>query len=130
VAIPDTAVPGTKANVLVTDAVSSRAVDMQFDPGFYRPKDVAGLVAALGRVESNKNMIVRASFTEQGLREHGAALPSLPPSALSVMQYSPGEARRTPLMRDVHFSVETPWVLTGSQMVTITIEEPDPEVPE
>jgi len=123
--IPETAQPGTKAKILVCDAVSDRMVQFGADPGFFEPRDFEAMVDVLEGMESNKNLIVRASFVEQGVRYDGRAMPSLPESALGLLQSDSSDGRAAPLLRDVRTATETPWVLEGAQTVSIAIKQPD-----
>ena len=124
--IPDTATPGTTANILVADAASGRVIDREFDPGFYDPRSFDDLVEVLQKMDSNRSLVVRAAFVDRGLRYAGSAMPALPSSALSILEFNRGGGRTTPLMNDVRFTVPTAWVLQGSQMVSIAIKEPEP----
>jgi len=127
--VPETAEPGTQVQILVCDAPTSRMVRRSQDPGFFAPPDFESLLDVLTETEFNRNLVVRASFVEQGVRYEGDAMPALPPSALSILRYSGqgGEAR--PLVTDVKHEVETPWIVEGSQIVAITMEEPAPHSP-
>jgi hypothetical protein len=122
--IPDTATPGTTANVLVADAGSNRIIDRRFDPGFYEPQSFDDLMRMLEKMDSNRSLVVRAAFIEQGLRYDGSAMPALPPSAMSIMDFNSGGGLAAPLANDVRFTVPTPYILSGSQMVSIAIKEP------
>ncbi|MGD2174521.1 MAG: hypothetical protein PVJ27_03885, partial [Candidatus Brocadiaceae bacterium] len=126
--IPETARPGTDVEVLVCDAVTSTMVDARLDPGFFAPMSFEHLVDMLERIESNRNLVVRASFVEQGLRYAGEPLPTLPTSALNILQFG-GAGRVRQLISDQLEAVPTPYVLTGSQTVTIRIVEPEPYNP-
>jgi hypothetical protein len=124
--IPQTAVPGTTANILVSDAASNRVIDRQLDPGFYEPQSFGELMTMLGKMDSNRSLVVRASFTETGLRYAGEAMPALPPSAMGIMDFNRGGGRTAPLATDVRFTVPMPYVLSGAQMVTVAIKQPEP----
>ncbi|MFW6189390.1 MAG: hypothetical protein ACOC7T_03065 [Planctomycetota bacterium] len=129
VQIPENAEPGTQIQILVADAASNRMVERRFDPGFYNPDTFQGLVRMLQRMESNRNLVVRVSFLEQGLRFQGDAMPALPPSAVNILRFNRADGRAQPLTRDLRFSVETPWVLSGSQMITLAIKQSEPHGP-
>lgn len=124
ITVPQTAEPGTEAKLLVADAASSRMIDRELDPGFFEPTDFEHLVALLEHMESNRNLVVRASFVDRGLRYEGQPMPALPESAFSVMQFNRHDGQARPLVRDVRQSIETPWVLSGARVVTLSIEEP------
>ncbi len=79
----------------------------------------------LRRMDPNRSLVVRAAFMDMGLRYSGSPMPALPPSALGVMEFNSGGGRTEPLVKDVRFTVPTPYVLSGAQMVSIAIKEPD-----
>jgi len=122
--VPETAKPGTQAVLEVMDADTSRMLDRSLDPGFYEPKSLGALLEALERTEPSQNMVLRAGFTEQGLRYRGHAMPSLPPSAAGVIGFNASgeDARR--LVRDVKLTKKTPWVLAGRASVRLAIVDP------
>jgi hypothetical protein len=127
--VPQTAKAGSQVQILVCDAATDRMTEEQLDPGFFAPESLEALAAALRRMEPNRNLVVRASFVQRGIRYGGQAMPGLPPSALSLLESNPSEGRVTPLVTDSRQSVETPWVLSGSQSLSITVEEPEPYSP-
>lgn len=125
VRVPETARPGTQARFLICSADYSRMVDRELDPGFYyEPKDLDALIERLGRFESNRDLVLRAAFTDEGLRYDGAPMPALPPSARSVLQFNDSTGIGQPLIRDVKLSRETPWVLSGVALASIAVAEP------
>ncbi len=120
--IPETARPGTKADVIVCDAFTNRTIKARLDPGFFAPVDFDHLLAMLREMESNRNLVIRAAFVEQGLRYRGEALPSLPSSALSILEHgTAGQADR--LVSDQVQKVPTPWVLQGARTLSISIKK-------
>ncbi len=126
--VPETARPGTQFQVLVCDALTNLSIEADLDPGFFAPQSFEQLLDVLARIEPNRNMVVRASFVEEGVRYAGEPLPALPPSALGIIEYS-GAGEATQLISDRVKAAATPWVLEGSQMVTIMIEAPPPHKP-
>jgi hypothetical protein len=122
--IPADAQPGTEVEVLVCDAFTSLIVTASLDPGLFMPASFEGLVEALAYDEPNRNLIVRASLVQQGVRYRGQPMPSLPPSALSLMQSGePGLV--DPLVADIRRAFETPWVLEGAQELSLVVVEAD-----
>ena len=51
-------------------------------------------------------------------------MPSLPPSAMSVLQFNDAGDLTLPLARDVKVTAETPWVLAGEASTDIAIVKP------
>jgi len=127
--IPETAKPGSEVTVLVCDAATQRMTKQSLDPGFFEPKDLESLVRALSEVEPNRNLFLRVSVLQNGLRYGGEAMPALPPSAMSVLEYAETGDQAQPLRTDYVTSVETPWVLEGAAQVSVFIEEPRPYSP-
>ena len=123
--IPETAEPGSRVEILVCDALINRSIKRGLDPGLFAPRSFEHVVRVLEEMESNRNLVMRASFFEEGVRYAGGAMPALPPSALSILRHNGTGGRAAPLRTDVVQSVETPWVLEGSQSLFITIEEPE-----
>ncbi|MHC5034440.1 MAG: SpoIVB peptidase S55 domain-containing protein, partial [Planctomycetota bacterium] len=122
--IPDTAQPGSEVQILVCSASVNRSIKRRLDPGFFAPRSFEHLVTMLETMEPNRNLVMRASIIEQGVRYAGGAMPALPPSALSILQYRGPAGRSTQLVSDIEQSLETPWVLEGSQSLSVTIEKP------
>jgi hypothetical protein len=127
--VPETAEPGSRIQVLVCDAPTNRMIKQSLDPGLFAPRSFDELVRALEEMEPNRNLVMRASVFEEGVRYAGAAMPALPPSALSILRHRDVGSRAAPLRTDVVQSVETPWVLEGAQTLFITVEEPAPFAP-
>jgi len=123
--IPEDAQPGTRAEILVCDAMRSFGMRMGQDPGFFDPRDFDSLMESLSYVEQNTNLMVHASFLRRGLRYEGQPMPQLPPSALNMLQFSSEVGKVTPLVRDVRVAIQTPWVVQGAQRASIVIREPE-----
>ena len=127
--VPETARPGSRVDILVCDALADRMIRRGMDPGSFAPPNFESLLDYLKETESNKSLILRASFVERGVRYDGDAMPSLPPSALSILQFKGSGGQTTPLVTDTRETVETPWVLEGAQSLSIIIKERDPYNP-
>jgi hypothetical protein len=123
--IPETARPGSEVQVLLCDAPSSRMIKRSLDPGFSAPRSFEAFLAAVKEMEPNTHLVMRASVADQGVRYDGAAMPALPPSAVSILQHNRQGGQSTQLVTDVVESIETPWVIEGAQSVVLTVEEPD-----
>lgn len=129
VQIPDTARPGTQVTIRLCDAMADRMLKRSMDPAFFEPRDLDGLVNMLSTDESNRNLVVRTSVVQQGVRYAGRPMPVLPPSALRILEYGEMGGQSAPLITQSIKSVRTPWVLEGSQSVSLAIEEPKPFTP-
>jgi len=124
--VPDSVQPGSEVRILICDAVTNRMIERGLDPGFYAPTSFEGLLEALTRPESNRELVMRASVMDQGLRYAGAAMPALPPSALSILAQNEDGGRAERLVTDIVQRVETPWVLEGALTLSVTIKERGP----
>ncbi len=126
--IPETARPGTSAEVLVCDAMTNEMIRARLDPGFFAPKSFEQLIEMLEGMESNRRLVVRSAFVEQGVRYAGQPMPALPPSALNILQFA-GAGSAEELVTDQVQTVETPWILQGAHTIRISIIEPEPHEP-
>jgi len=129
VPVPETAKPGSTAQVLVCGAMANRMVKRSLDPGFFAPRDFESLLRMIEQQEPNTNVAVRASFVRQGVRYRGEAMPSLPSSALSVLSFGGEGGDTAPLITDFETSVPTPYVIEGSHTFSVNIEQPEPYNP-
>jgi hypothetical protein len=120
--IPADVRPGTQVKIAACSADVSRQLDYSLDPGFYDPKDLDALVEALGRMEPNRNLVLRADFTRTGLRYDGAAMPALPPSTMGVLLAGRSATEKRPLIADRKTAQATPWVLQGSAATSVRIK--------
>ena len=128
--MPDTAKPDTRVTILLCDATINRMVKQSLDPGLFGPRTLEGILAALREdMDSNKLLIMRASVVEQGVRYDGGAMPALPPSVLNMLEYNEAAGQSLPLVTDIVRKVETPWVLEGSQSVSVLVDRPDTHRP-
>ncbi|MFO8007818.1 MAG: SpoIVB peptidase S55 domain-containing protein [Candidatus Brocadiia bacterium] len=126
--IPETARPGTSAEVLVCDAVTNQIIKARLDPGFFAPKSFEQLIELLEEMESNRHLVVRSAFVQQGVRYAGEPMPALPQSALNILRFA-GSGSAEPLVSDQVQTVQTPWILQGAHTVRIGIVEPEPHKP-
>jgi len=120
--IPADVRPGSRVRIVACSAGVSRQLDYSLDPGFYAPKDLDALIDVLGRMEPNRNLVLRADFTRAGLRYDGAAMPALPPSTMGVLLSGRTAVEKSPLIVDRKTSEATPWVLQGSAATSVRIK--------
>jgi hypothetical protein len=124
--VPDTARPGSELQILVCDAVTNRMIERGLDPGFYAPNSLEELIARLTRMQSNRDLVMRASVMDEGLRYDGAAMPALPSSVRSILEQNDVSGRSASLVTDVVQRFETPWVVDGALVLSLTIKERGP----
>jgi hypothetical protein len=91
------------------------------DPGFFNPRDMAGLIEAIQRVPRNTDIFVHASIQRRGLRYQGAAMGGLPGSVLGMLSSGTEGGAATPLLETVQTHVESPWVIQGQAQVSVVI---------
>ncbi len=127
--IPEDAEPGSQAQILVANAMADRMVQRGMDPGYFTPLTFEQLMERLGEMEANTSIVLRAAFLQQGVRYGGNAMPALPESALALLQGDGSAMPAQRLMQDVRQVEDTPWVLSGSQTLTLTIDESPPYSP-
>jgi len=122
--VPLDAEPGSQAQILVADSLTERMMDLSYDPGLVDPKNLEELIAVIERDPPNTHIFARASFLKSGVRYEGEAMPELPSSVLAMLGAESESGVATPLIDDVKSSVETPWVIGGSQRVAVLIRKP------
>jgi hypothetical protein len=125
--VPETARPGSELQILVCDAYTNRMIERGLDPGFYAPTSFEGLVAGLTRPQPNRDLVMRASVMDEGLRYDGAAMPALPSSVRSVMEQNDVSGRSDSLVTDIVRRFETPWVIEGGLVLSLTVKERGPD---
>jgi len=120
--VPEDARPGTTAQVMVCDALTSLTWQMSVDPDFFSPRDFDGLLRTIRRIPDGTRLYVHTSVLRKGLRYKGVAMPALPDSVINMLSQGTEAGLAAPLEQDVQASVETPWVLSGSQVVSVLIK--------
>jgi len=123
--VPREAKPGSALNILVGDARTRALMDMSADPGLFNPRDMAGLIEALEHLPRNTGLFAHGSFVSTGVRYEGVPMPDLPGSVLHMMGRGTQSGVVTPLRGDVRTQIDTPWVVSGSRSISVTIKDPD-----
>ncbi len=126
--IPETARPGSEVRVLVCDAMTSMMLRSSMDPGLFAPRSFEHLIEMLEYTEPSRDLHVRVSVVEEGVRYRGRPMPALPSSAMNILQFG-ASGRTDRLTSDRVTSVQTPYILEGAHMLTLTVEEPEPFAP-
>ena len=121
--IPHDAQPGTMADIVVCDAMSTLAAEMSADPGFFQPRDFDALLAAIRRMPRSTHLYVHGALLKQGVRYRGEAMPQLPSSVTNILSFGTESGVTTPLTEDVKASVETPWVLQGLVSTSVLVKD-------
>jgi len=122
--VPEDAVPGTEARLLVCDAWLNYWIDMDEDWGFFDPYDMEGLIRILESYPEGTGLYVRASFQRAGLRYEGVPMPDLPPSAMSLIGSGPETGSVHTLARTLKLSEPTPYLVDGAEETTVRIVDP------
>ncbi|MGQ3684321.1 MAG: SpoIVB peptidase S55 domain-containing protein [Candidatus Loosdrechtia sp.] len=119
--IPEDTLPGSILNITACDAMYSQALNMGRSAGKYLPANLDQLVHYIETMEQNNNLVVRISLPKRGLTYKGEGFPSLPPSMLSIMNFS-NQSGVGPLLDELILRVPTPFILTGNQSVPISVK--------
>jgi hypothetical protein len=104
------------------DSVNSIRRRLRNEPGLVEPKQVSDLISVIRLQTGPKrtSLFLHVPLPDRGLAVHGQPLPNLPGSARAVFS----TARRTqdsPVRTDLVQSVETPWVVEGTQSLKFTV---------
>ncbi len=121
--IPEDAEIGKVAGIRVSDASTIMASKYRKDPGLFQPRDFEGLIEAIQVIPINTRLYVSGDFIKTGLRYDGEPMPSLPGSIKNMLEFGTLSGRTRPLTEDIENSIDTPWVLQGSQQVQVKIVE-------
>ena len=108
--------------VAICDLSSSLRRRFRNEPQLQEARDVGGLLRAIRtQIDSSRTALsIHVASPDRGLAIHGQALPNLPGSARAVF----ASARQTadPAIRaDLVGSVETDWVIEGSQTIKFAV---------
>jgi len=112
----------------VSSARSHVAQESKRIPGYYRVSSVDALLNVLERERTNNTMIVELIANRPGATVGGLELASLPPSVAAAMKQSRHSRNIRPVNQSVISSadVSTPYVLSGQQIVFLTIGSDGP----
>jgi len=85
------------------------------------PKDLSQMLDRISNREKNNDLVVRIALPTVGMHALGRELPGLPNSVIEVLQASGTSGFR--VARDyMERTIPTSWVLSGSEMLTLTLE--------
>lgn len=112
--------PEGNTMVMVCDTQMSRNLDQQDNPSRYVPRDLDQLVEILREQASRRRLVIRMRLPDSGVAVKGVEMPSLPASMLAVID-SARVAGLTPARKSIKAQIETPYVVSGSEAVNITV---------
>lgn len=114
--------PTGSYEVALEDATSSLRRRLRNEPGLTEPRDLDGLLRVLRiqTVPRRTSVYLHLALPDRGLAVRGQALPSLPGSAQVVFATN-RQTQDPPVRSDLVSSVDTPWVIEGSQSLRIQV---------
>jgi hypothetical protein len=92
------------------------------EPGLLEPRDLGGLLAVL-RLQTlprRTSLYLHVALPDRGLSVQGQPLPNLPGSVRAVLATS-RQTQEPPVRSDLVQTVETPWVVEGTQTLKFTV---------
>jgi hypothetical protein len=106
----------------LSDATGSLRRRLRNEPGLTEPRDIDDLLKVIHiQTEPRRtSLYLHVALPERGLAVRGQPLPSLPASARAVFASS-RETQDPPVRSDLVASVDTPWVIEGSQSLRFTV---------
>lgn len=116
--------PGTPITITISNSWTSMMIEYSRAPGKFRPETFEQLVALIERQEPNKNLVLRAAIPEIGLTTHGAAMPDLPGSVLSILANAT-QTGAEPMLGEIVQRMPTEWIIYGGQAITIFVDKED-----
>ena len=119
---PESLPEGHAFMVTASDSVTGRLLDRMANPALFRPENLAQLLALIERREDNRDIVLRVTMPSLGVSLHGETLPNLPPSLMNIIAYG-NQSSATPVVNEVVRRHQTEWVLSGSQGLSLTVEQ-------
>ena len=92
------------------------------EPSLIDPRDAAGILRLI-RVQTElnrKSVTIAVQRPDRGITVQGQSLPNLPASVRAVFS-TPRQTPEPPIRADIAATVETPWVIEGSQSIRFTV---------
>ncbi|HUT33990.1 MAG TPA: hypothetical protein VNE39_10945 [Planctomycetota bacterium] len=112
--------PAGRATVMVCDAAMTERLDRSEAPQRYVARDLDHLVEILRQQVSQRRLFIRMRLPDRGVALRSVELPSLPSSMFSVVA-SPRTTGLTLTGKSIQASVETPFVVSGSHALPLTV---------
>lgn len=113
--------PAGQATVMVCDASTWERLDRGEAPHRYVARDLEHLVDILRQQVPRRRLWIRMQLPDRGVALRSIELPSLPASMLPVIA-SPRTTGLTLTKNSISASVETPFVISGSHALPLTVK--------
>jgi hypothetical protein len=122
VPVPPSLAPGRRA-LMICDGHTSDLLDLKEAPNRMEPRSIEEFLSLLDLPLGPRVLAARMAGAGFGLARAGREFPSLPSSALAVLS-APEETSLSPLYRSTLATLDTPYVLSGRQVVPILVKAP------
>jgi hypothetical protein len=122
VELPSSLPVGRSLTVIVSDAMTSRMMERMTNPGAFRPENLAQLIALMEREYDNRDLVFRIALPTVGVSLHGETLPGLPRSLMTILAFG-NQSSAMPAMNEIVRKHRTEWVLSGSQSLSLIVEQ-------
>ena len=111
-------------SILVTDGSSLAQIEQRETRGVSQVQDLAQMIRVLNDTKKNNRIYVRLLSQDPGAVVNGEALPSLPPSVLSVLEGDRSGGSFSPLRNATlrEWEVATDSAVSGTRILTITLD--------
>lgn len=111
-------------SILVTDGGSLSQIEQRESRGVTQVRDLAQMIRVLNETKRNNRIYVRLLSQDPGAVVNGEALPSLPPSVLSVLEGDRSGGSFSPLRNATlrEWEVTTDSAVSGTRILTITLD--------
>jgi hypothetical protein len=111
-------------SILVTDGGSLSQIEQRESRGVAQVQDLAQMIRVLNDAKKNNRIYVRLLSQDPGAVVNGEALPSLPPSVLSVLEGDRSGGSFSPLRNATlrEWEVATDSAVSGTRILTITLD--------
>ncbi|MBP1633438.1 MAG: hypothetical protein H6Q10_12 [Acidobacteria bacterium] len=114
-------------SILVTDGSRLAQIEQGESRGVTQVQDLAQMIRVLNDTKKNNRIYVRLLSQDPGAVVNGEALPSLPPSVLSVLEGDRHGGSFSPLRNATlrEWEVATDSAVSGARVITITLDSTD-----
>jgi len=111
-------------SILITDGSSLAQIEQRESRGVTQVQDLAQMIRVLNDTKKNNRFYVRLLSQDPGAVVNGEALPSLPPSVLSVLEGDRSGGSFSPLRNATlrEWEVATDSAVSGTRILTVTLD--------
>jgi hypothetical protein len=111
-------------SILVSDGAQLAQLEQREQRRALQPQNIAQMIKALNEARKNNRVYVRLLSGSPGAIVEGETLPALPPSVLAVFEGDRNGGSFVPLRSAAigEWEIETDHAVSGSRLLTITVE--------